>query len=116
MPRIVREVGRLPAGHAVITTAEILTAKFVIHTVGPIYRGGEGGEAETLAACYREWIRLADEHPAFRPCRFLRYSTGRIRISCLGGRDRSRSALQLTRYPRPKHVSTVRFVLFDIRT
>lgn len=51
----------LPAGEAVITTAGLLPARFVIHTVGPIF-GREGGrEAELLAACYRNSLALAVE-------------------------------------------------------
>ncbi len=59
--RIVAENGHLPPGHAVITGGGRLAAKYVIHTVGPIYRGGSAGEADTLASCYRESIRLAHE-------------------------------------------------------
>jgi O-acetyl-ADP-ribose deacetylase (regulator of RNase III) len=51
----------LPAGEAVLTTAGELPARYVIHTVGPIY-GREGGrEAELLASCYRNSLRLAAE-------------------------------------------------------
>src|ERR1035437_355651 len=60
--QIVNQIGRLPAGQAVITSGGRLGAKHVIHTVGPIYRGGQHGEAGTLASCHRESIRLADEH------------------------------------------------------
>src|ERR1700692_537023 len=60
--QIVSKIGTLAAGKAVITTGGQLAAKHVVHTVGPIYRGGESGEAETLAGCYRELVRLADEH------------------------------------------------------
>ena len=59
---IVGKMGRLPAGQAVITTAGRLPAKYVIHTVGPIYRDGSRGESKTLAHCYREAIRVAEEH------------------------------------------------------
>src|SRR5260370_1990969 len=59
--QIVSKTGTLPAGKAVITSGGRLAAKYVIHTVGPIYRGGERGEAETLANCHRESVRLADE-------------------------------------------------------
>ncbi len=51
----------LPAGKAVATTAGRLLAKYVVHTVGPIWRGGNRGEAETLASCYRESLRVAEE-------------------------------------------------------
>src|ERR1700720_3956691 len=60
--QIVSKIGSLPAGGAVITSGGRLPAKHVIHTVGPIYRDGEHGEAERLASCHRESIRLADEN------------------------------------------------------
>lgn len=56
---IVAEHGPLPPGQAVITTAGHLPARYVIHTVGPVWHGGNRGEAETLASCYRESLRLA---------------------------------------------------------
>ena len=80
-PRFSPSAGRsqqdrnLPAGKAVITTGGQLAAKYVIHTVGPVYRGGEHGEAETLASCHRESIRLADEH-GLRSLAFPAISTG----------------------------------------
>jgi O-acetyl-ADP-ribose deacetylase (regulator of RNase III) len=49
----------LPTGEAVITTAGNLTAKYVIHTVGPVYGRGGREKAELLAACYRNSLRLA---------------------------------------------------------
>ncbi|MGB9237096.1 MAG: O-acetyl-ADP-ribose deacetylase [Terriglobales bacterium] len=73
--RIVAKIGRLPAGKAVFTTAGRLPAKYVIHTVGPIYGGGKNKEAETLASCYRESLRLADEH-AIASVAFPSVSTG----------------------------------------
>ena len=60
--QIVGKIGRLAAGNAVITTGGKLAAKYVIHTVGPVFRDGNHRESETLASCYRESIRLADEH------------------------------------------------------
>jgi O-acetyl-ADP-ribose deacetylase (regulator of RNase III) len=57
--QIVARQGRLPAGQAVITTAGKMHARHVIHTVGPIWRGGSGGEAELLASAYRESLKLA---------------------------------------------------------
>ena len=52
----------LPTGKAVITTAGDLPARFVIHTVGPIYGSNAGRDAELLADCYRNSITLAIEH------------------------------------------------------
>jgi O-acetyl-ADP-ribose deacetylase (regulator of RNase III) len=56
-----REFGGCEPGHAVITSGGDLPAKYVIHTVGPIWTGGGSNEAETLASCYRECLRIAKE-------------------------------------------------------
>ena len=49
----------LPTGEAVTTTAGNLPAEYVIHTVGPVWRGGNSGEAEKLASCYRRSLEEA---------------------------------------------------------
>ena len=59
--KIIDHIGRLPAGKAVITTGGNLKAKYVIHTVGPVWHGGNRGEAELLASAYRESLKLAAE-------------------------------------------------------
>jgi len=59
--RIRSERGPVSTGHAVATTAGRLSAKYVIHAVGPIWQGGHHGEAATLASCYREAVHIADE-------------------------------------------------------
>jgi O-acetyl-ADP-ribose deacetylase (regulator of RNase III) len=51
--------GPLPPGEAVITGAGRLSCRHVIHTVGPIWEGGQRGESETLARCYRSSLALA---------------------------------------------------------
>ena len=51
----------LPTGEAVITRAGRMPARYVIHTVGPVYRGGNSGEAGQLASCYRNALRIAAE-------------------------------------------------------
>lgn len=56
-----RRLGGCPTGEARLTGGHLLPARFVIHTVGPVYQGGQSGEAELLAACYRESLRLAGE-------------------------------------------------------
>ena len=56
---IVARQGRLPAGHAVATPAGRLSAKYVIHTVGPVWHGGGSGEEETLESCYLRSLELA---------------------------------------------------------
>ena len=60
--RIVARQGRLPTGKAVITTGGNLQARYVIHTVGPIWHGGSGDEAELLRSAYRECLKLASEN------------------------------------------------------
>ena len=59
---IVSRQGRLPAGKAVITSGGNLPARYVIHTVGPVWYGGGKGEQELLASAYRESLKLAAEN------------------------------------------------------
>ena len=56
---LVRTDVRCPTGEARITPGFRLPAKFVIHTVGPVWHGGARGEPDLLASCYRESLRLA---------------------------------------------------------
>lgn len=57
-----RRIGGCPTGEARITPGFRLPAQYIIHTVGPVWRGGQGRESERLAACYRNSIALALEH------------------------------------------------------
>lgn len=59
--QIITRIGRLPTGKAVITTGGNLKARYVIHTVGPVWHGGNKGEAELLASAYSECLKLAAE-------------------------------------------------------
>ena len=70
-----RAIGECPPGHAVVTEGFDLFARFIIHTVGPVWRGGSEGEPETLAACYRNSLAVADEVGA-RSVAFPAISTG----------------------------------------
>jgi O-acetyl-ADP-ribose deacetylase (regulator of RNase III) len=70
-----RAIGECPPGHAVVTDGFDLPARFIIHTVGPFWGGGAAGEAETLAACYRNALRVADEVGA-RSVAFPAIATG----------------------------------------
>ena len=112
--QIVSKIGTLPAGKAVMTTGGHLAAKHVIHTVGPIYRDGERGEAETLASCHRESIRLADEH-ALSSLSFPAVSTGAYGYPVTEAAPIALSAT-LESLATAKHVTLCRFVLFDVST
>lgn len=57
-----RGLGGCPTGEARITAGYRLPARHVIHTVGPVWHGGGHGEPELLARCYRNSLRLAEEH------------------------------------------------------
>ena len=57
-----RTLGGCPTGQAKITGAYHLPCEYVIHTVGPVWYGGKRGEAERLAACYRNSLELAREN------------------------------------------------------
>ena len=60
--KIIARQGSCKTGEAVITTAGNLPAKFVIHTVGPVWNNGKNNEAEKLANCYRNSLHLALEN------------------------------------------------------
>jgi O-acetyl-ADP-ribose deacetylase len=70
-----RELGGCPTGEARITPGFRLPAKWVIHAVGPVWRGGNDGEDELLARCYRNSLALASRH-AIRTLAFPQISTG----------------------------------------
>jgi O-acetyl-ADP-ribose deacetylase len=57
-----RRIGGCPTGEACITRGYMLPARWIIHTVGPIWRGGKNGEDNLLASCYRNSFALAGQH------------------------------------------------------
>jgi len=73
--KIHEEKGGCKTGEAVITTGGNLPAKFVIHTVGPVWRGGKQREAELLSSAYLSSLRLASENK-IRTIAFPNISTG----------------------------------------
>ncbi|GGT12740.1 MULTISPECIES: O-acetyl-ADP-ribose deacetylase [Streptomyces] len=99
----------LPTGKAVATTAGRLPARWVIHTVGPVWSRDEDRSA-LLASCYRESLRVADELGA-RTVAFPAISTG---IYGWPMDDGARIALTTVR-ETPSSVEEARFVLFDER-
>ena len=111
---IVGRIGRLPAGQAVATPAGHLAARYVIHTVGPVWSGGGQREPETLASCHRESIRVADELQ-LASIAFPAISTG-----AYGYPVDQASEVAITSAAKAlenaTHVREVRFVLFDSET
>ncbi|MFE5126018.1 O-acetyl-ADP-ribose deacetylase [Streptomyces sp. NPDC056669] len=99
----------LPAGQAVATTAGRLPARWVIHTVGPVFSTTEDRSA-TLASCYREALRVADELGALTVA-FPAVSTGAYRWPL---DEAARIALAAVR-DADTAVTEARFVLFDQR-
>ena len=99
----------LPPGQAVATTAGRLPARWVIHTVGPVWSADED-RSELLASCYRQSLRVADDLGA-RTVAFPAISTGAYRWPLPGA---ARIAVAAVR-AADTAVEEVRFVLFDQR-
>jgi len=102
---------RCPTGEARLTGGHGLKAEWVIHTVGPIYRGGERGEPELLAAAYRHSLALAEEK-GISSLSFPSISTGAYRFP-IGEAARIALSEVLAFLPAARRVELVRFVLFS---
>src|ERR1019366_135844 len=109
--QIVERIGRLPAGQAVATPAGRLPARYVIHTVGPFWSGGKQSEAETLASCHRESIRVADELQLAS----IAFSTGAYGYP-VDQASEVAVASAAEALEKANHIREVRFVLFDSET
>ena len=106
-----RTLGGCETGEAKITPGFNLTARWVIHTVGPVWHGGGHGEPELLASCYRESLARADEAEA-ESVAFPAISTG-----VFGYPIEAAAAIAIdTVRSTPSNVSEVRFVAFNQET
>lgn len=112
--RIVAKIKYLPTGKVVITTGGRLPAKYVIHTVGPVYQAGNRDEADELASCYRESIRVADDH-GIASLAFPSISTGAYGYPVHEASEIAIKAIADV-LPACAHLQKIRFVLFDIST
>jgi O-acetyl-ADP-ribose deacetylase (regulator of RNase III) len=104
-----RRIGHCPTGGAVTTTAGDLPARFVIHAVGPVWRGGGAGEAELLASAYRSSLDEAVRVGA-RSVAFPAISTG---IYGYPPEAATAVAVDAVRNWEGAGVDLVRFVCFD---
>lgn len=102
-----RKLNGCKTGEAKLTGGYRLPAKFVIHTVGPVWQGGSYGEAELLASCYRESLRLAAAHGA-RSVAFPCISTG---VYGYPFEDAARIAVATVRATLPE-LESIREVIF----
>jgi len=105
-----RGLGGCPTGEARLTRGYNLKARYVIHTVGPVYRDGLHREPELLASCYRESLKLAAEK-GLKSVAFPSISTGAYGYPI---RDAARIALKTVKEFLRQHseIKLVRFVLF----
>ncbi len=113
--QIVARQGRLPAGKAVITTGGNLPAKHVIHSVGPIWHGGDKGEAELLRSAYRESLGLAAENN-LTSVSFPSISTGAYGYPVEQAAKVALSTAITFLREKVTSIKEVVFVLFDLRT
>ncbi len=100
-----------PTGEARLTSGHDLLARYVIHTAGPVYRGGNHGEAELLAACHQNSIALATEH-GIRTLAFPAISTGVYGYPKEAAAEATFAALESALAAHPS-IAAVRVVLFS---
>jgi O-acetyl-ADP-ribose deacetylase (regulator of RNase III) len=108
-----RRLGGCEAGSAKATGAGRLQARYVIHAVGPVWRGGDSGEPEALASCHRVSLALASELGC-RTVAFPAISTG-VYGYPLDLAARVALATTADELERRPEIEEVRFVLFDDR-
>ena len=116
-PELLRECAALTGcktGEAKLTRAYRLPARCVLHTPGPVWRGGASGEEALLASCYRNCLRIAEEE-GFESIAFPSISTGVYHFPL---KRAARIAVReiLTFLKTAKHIRKVKMVCFDVKT
>ena len=104
--------GRCPPGEVVFTSAGKLASKYVIHAVGPMWQGGGSGEAELLASCYRNALRIAAKL-GLRTIAFPSISTGAYGYPVDQAATVALLAVSSFLEAETATVKTVRLVLYD---
>ncbi|MBQ6047987.1 MAG: O-acetyl-ADP-ribose deacetylase [Oscillospiraceae bacterium] len=102
-------------GDAKVTKAYDLPCKYVIHTVGPVWGGGSRGEAELLANCYKNSLRVAIEN-GIRSVAFPSISTGAYRFPLEEAAQIAVSTVRVFAEEHPDKLDLVEWILFDKRT
>jgi O-acetyl-ADP-ribose deacetylase (regulator of RNase III) len=106
-----RTLNGCPTGQAKLTKGHNLPAKHVIHTVGPVWHGGTNNEPELLASCYRESLRLTEEH-GLKSIAFPAISCGVYRFP-LEQATQIAIAEVITYLDTTDHLDEVHFVCFN---
>ena len=109
--KIVARQGGCKTGEAVITTGGNLPAKYVIHTVGPVWNGGKNNERSLLADCYRHSLQLAVDHGC-RSIAFPNISTG---VFGFPKQEAAKIAVETVNsfLAEDHHIEKVLFICFD---
>ena len=110
-----RTLGGCETGEAKITGAYKLPCRYVIHTPGPVWRGGNRGEPEKLADCYKNSLRCAAENGAHRIA-FPSISTGVYSYPAERAAEVAAGAVKEFIQANPKALDLVVWVLFDRAT
>lgn len=110
-----RLLGGCKTGQAKITKAYNLSCKYIIHTVGPVWRGGSYNEDELLAACYRNSLKLAAEN-SIRTIAFPSISTGIYSFPVERAAEIAVDTVNEFLNENPELFDMVLWVLFDDKT
>ena len=110
-----RTLNGCPTGQAKLTGAYRLPCEFVIHTVGPVWYGGDRGEAVLLASCYQNSLELARQH-GIRSIAFPSISTGVYGYPVKLAAQTAAAAVKGYLQTNPDAFARIKWVLHDART